>query len=110
MSKRPLSEFECYYPIHLPMSNHKDIEINIFLIASYPSVCLEVTDNEVTEYYQPKDFRIGSTIYVYGRRFLLLDCDPFTRKYYADVLKSPQNSKLKIEFPKKPQPKRVRIP
>ncbi|XP_037039126.1 EF-hand domain-containing protein 1-like [Bradysia coprophila] len=73
--------------------------------ASYPA-CLEVTDNEVTEYYQPTDFRIGNTIYVYGRRFLLLDCDPFTRKYYANVLKSSQNSKLKVEFPKKPLPKR----
>lgn len=76
---------------------------------SYPAGCLELTDNEVTEYYQPKDFRVGNTIFVYGRRFLLLDCDPFTRKYYADVLKSPQNNRLKIEFPKKPLPKRVTI-
>lgn len=74
---------------------------------TYPAGCLEITDNEVTEYYQPKDFLIGQTVYVYGRRFLLLDCDPFTRKYYADVLKSPQNSKLNIKFPKKPVPKRV---
>lgn len=81
--------------------------LNLSWTVSYPAGCLELTDNEVTEYYQPKDFRIGSTIFVYGRRFLLLDCDPFTRKYYADVLKSPQNSKLKIEFPKKPLPKRV---
>ncbi|KAJ6636335.1 EF-hand domain-containing protein 1 [Pseudolycoriella hygida] len=71
-----------------------------------PAGSLELRDNGVTEYYQPKDFRVGDTIFVFGRRFLLLDCDPFTRKYYAEVLKSPQNSRLKIEFPKKPHPKR----
>lgn len=76
---------------------------------TYPAICLELTDNEVNEYYQPKDFRIGNTIYIFGRRFILLDCDKFTRKYYDEVLKEPQRSKLQIELPQRPQPKRVII-
>jgi len=68
---------------------------------------MELSDRDVDEYYQPKDFRIGGTIFVFGRRFLLLDCDKFTRQYYAEVLKQPQDPKLAIKFPEKPHPKRV---
>ncbi|XP_043285106.1 EF-hand domain-containing protein 1-like [Venturia canescens] len=58
--------------------------------SNHPSVYLEIGDNEVVEYYTPKDFKIGETIFIYGRRFLLRDCDAFTRKYYAEMLCSPQ--------------------
>lgn len=54
------------------------------------------------EYYSPPDLKVGETIFVLGRRFLLLDCDKFTRSYYEDVLKMPQGEKLTIEFPKPP--------
>lgn len=74
---------------------------------NYPEIYMELSDNEVTEYYQPKDFRVGGTIFVFGRKFLLLDCDVFTRKYYDDVLKQPQTDKLKIKFPIKPVPRRI---
>lgn len=73
----------------------------------YPEIYMELSDNEVTEYYQPKDFRVGGTIFAFGRKFLLLDCDLFTRKYYDDVLKQPQTDKLKIKFPEKPVPRRL---
>lgn len=73
---------------------------------TFPSVYLEVSDEEVTEFYQPKDFHIGGTIYVFGRRFLLLDCDKFTRQYYEEVLKDPQSSKMAIKQPDKHQARR----
>ncbi|XP_034183851.1 EF-hand domain-containing protein 1 [Osmia lignaria lignaria] len=53
---------------------------------SYPAVYLERGDPEVVEYYTPKDFIIGETVFIFSRRFLLHDCDPFTRKYYSDML------------------------
>lgn len=48
---------------------------------------MELSDLEVSEYYSPKDFLVGGTIFVFGRKFLLLDCDRFTRNYYEKVLK-----------------------
>lgn len=73
---------------------------------TFPMVYLEITDNEISEFYQPKDFVIGDTIFVFGRKFLLLDCDKFTRLYYDDVLKQPQRPKHEVRFPFKPTPKR----
>lgn len=41
-----------------------------------------------------KDLRIGEIIDVYGTKFLLTDCDPFTRDYYGKTLREPQAAKL----------------
>lgn len=68
---------------------------------------METSASETNEYYQPKDFRIGETIFIYGRRFLLLNCDSFTRNYFENVLKEPQQTKLSIKFPKEFRPERV---
>lgn len=75
--------------------------------ATFPSIFLEMTDSEVADYYEPKDFRIGESICVFGRRFLLLDCDHFTRNYYEQVLKIPQGPKMEVKFPQNPIPIRV---
>lgn len=68
---------------------------------------METTDSEVNEYYQPKDLKVGDTIFIYGRRFLLLDCDAFTKNYFENVLKIPQQNKLSLKFPQKTVPKPV---
>ncbi|VDM33192.1 unnamed protein product [Hydatigera taeniaeformis] len=49
---------------------------------TFPIVCLEISPNEVKEYYNPKDLRIGESIVIYGRSFLLFDCDSFTKAWY----------------------------
>lgn len=76
---------------------------------NFPVCFLEISDNEITEYYQPKDLRIGNTIFIYGRKFLLLDCDKFTRQYFNDVLREPQDEKLSIKFAERKIPQRVTI-
>ncbi|KAJ8734012.1 hypothetical protein PYW07_014563 [Mythimna separata] len=74
---------------------------------SFPSTVLETTEEEVTtEYYAPKDLMIGATVFVLGRRFLICDCDAFTRKYFRTMLNIEQPEPVKVqkkvvkEFPK----------
>lgn len=75
----------------------------------FPAVVFNVSDAEVEEYYGPKDFMIGGTIFVFGRKFMLLDCDRFTRKYFDQVLRCPQPNKLEIEKPTYPEIKIVSL-
>lgn len=44
----------------------------INFIANFPSIYLEAGNEEFQEYYQPKDFIIGNTIFVMGRRYVKL--------------------------------------
>lgn len=57
---------------------------------------MEISDAEVTEYYQPKDFQVGETIFVLGRDMLIYDCDKFTRDYFRNALGIEQKPLLDI--------------
>lgn len=75
--------------------------------ADFASIVFNVSDAEVDEYYSPKDFIVGATIFVFGRKFLLLDCDRFTRTYFDQVLRFPQPSRLEMQKPTCPEIKIV---
>ncbi|CAF1272952.1 unnamed protein product [Rotaria sordida] len=60
--------------------NHDDVETEI---STYPHVFLELTDTEVNDCYKPSDLTIGKTINIYGRNFLINDCDLFTKTFYT---------------------------
>ncbi|CAF1009959.1 unnamed protein product [Rotaria sordida] len=52
-------------------------------ISTFPHVFLELTDTEVNDCYKPSDLTIGKTINIYGRNFLINDCDLFTKTFYT---------------------------
>ncbi|KAJ3091880.1 EF-hand domain-containing member C2 [Quaeritorhiza haematococci] len=43
-----------------------------------------LTECDPDEYYTERDFKIGAVIHLYGRPFVICDCDGFTREYYHE--------------------------
>lgn len=41
-----------------------------------------IIEKEVKDFYSPKDLKIGATVVIYARAFLLYDCDNFTKEWY----------------------------
>jgi len=55
--------------------------------------------------------QVGETILLFGRHFLLHDCDAFTRKYYSDVLGTSQADAIPIPARvERPAPAKCEIP
>eukprot|EP00906_Rhabdomonas_costata_P014946 RCo021443 len=42
-----------------------------------------IPESDAAKYYAPADLAIGTSVNVYGRDLVLVDCDLFTRRYYS---------------------------
>lgn len=50
--------------------------------SNFSAIYLELSDNEVAQYYRPPDFGMGKSVNIYGRNFTIYDMDNFTKAFY----------------------------
>lgn len=66
---------------------------------------MEIKDEDL-RWFEPKDFRTGKDILIYGKKVFLYDCDTFTKHYYKTHLGVEDMESIAVaEKPKLQQPK-----
>ncbi|XP_020849629.1 EF-hand domain-containing protein 1 [Phascolarctos cinereus] len=68
----------------------------------FPRCVLEVSEQDVKEWFTAKDFAVGQPVTILGRTFFIYDCDKFTREFYRDKFGLPEFSAIDVS--KKPPP------
>ncbi|CAG5136781.1 unnamed protein product, partial [Candidula unifasciata] len=69
-------------PFPVLIGRHRVPKNRFAVPPSFPSIVLELSEQEMKDYITPKDFRVGKTVTIYGRPFLIYDCDNFTKGFY----------------------------
>ncbi|XP_046494790.1 EF-hand domain-containing protein 1 isoform X2 [Equus quagga] len=71
-------------PFPLLMNRQRVPKVLVKNAKNFPQCVLEISDQEVSEWYTAKDFLVGKSLTILGRTFFIYDCDPFTRQYYKE--------------------------
>lgn len=75
--------------------------------STHPSISMELSSHEVKQYFTPRDFTLGDTLYIYGRKFLVHDIDNFTKAFYYKNFGITDFKSVSVDQTKKPLPKMV---
>ena len=76
---------------------------------SFPAVVMELSSHEIKQYFTPKDFSVGETVMIYGRRFIIYDCDNFTKSFYYHTFGVTEFPTVNVSQKLKDLPKMVRL-
>uniref|UniRef100_A0A8C6IJN0 EF-hand domain-containing protein 1 n=1 Tax=Mus spicilegus TaxID=10103 RepID=A0A8C6IJN0_MUSSI len=76
-------------PFPLLMNRQHMPKVLVENAKNFPKCVLEISDQEVLEWYTAKDFIVGKPLTILGRTFFIYDCDPFTRQFYKDKFGMP---------------------
>ena len=69
--------------------------------STFPGVVMELTDQEIKDYFTPRDFMIGKTVTIYNRRFYVYEMDNFTKAFYWKNFGITDFSSVDVEQPPK---------
>lgn len=94
-------------PFPVLIGRHKVPKNRYNVESSFPAVVMELSDNEIKEYYTPKDFKLGATVPIYGRKFLIYDCDNFTKAFYYHHFGQTEFNSLDVKEKLRELPKMV---
>ena len=69
-------------PFPVLIGRHKVPKDRRDVSSTFPAVVMELSEQEIKDYFTPKDFKLGETFTMYGRRFIVTGCDDFTKAFY----------------------------
>lgn len=50
--------------------------------SNFSAIYLELSEQEISQYYKPHHFALGKHVNIYGRDFFIYDMDNFTKAFY----------------------------
>jgi len=74
--------------------------------STFAAIFLELSSHEIKDYFTAIDFQIGKTVLLYNRRFLIYDCDDFTKNYYRQCYGVTNFTPVDVKGPAAELPKR----
>ncbi|XP_062953403.1 EF-hand domain-containing protein 1 [Cynocephalus volans] len=89
-------------PFPLLMNRQRMPKVLVENAKNFPQCVLEISDQEVLEWYTAKDFIVGKPLTIFGRTFFIYDCDPFTRQYYKEKFGMPDLPRIDVSKPEPP--------
>lgn len=94
-------------PFPLLINRHRVPKDRYGVKSTFPAITLELSPQEISQYFSPSDFGIGKTVDIYNRRFFIYDIDNFTKAYYWKTFGQTDFTPIDVELQHKQLPKMV---